>query len=69
MAKDEEYHIYRTGNHPSGPGKLKVFQNKTRAYNEADKLDHEYGAVAHTVKRVSKDPTYSDQQKNIGGKE
>lgn len=55
MAKDEEYHIYRTANHPQGHGKIKVFQNKTRAYNEVDKLDNEYGAVAHTVKRIMKE--------------
>jgi hypothetical protein len=54
-SSDEEYHIYRTGNHPQGYGKLKVYQNKTRAYNEADKLDNAYGAVAHTVKRVRKE--------------
>lgn len=55
MAKKEEYHIYRTGNHPLGFRKMKVFQNKTRAYNEMDRLDNEYGAVAHTVRHVQKE--------------
>lgn len=55
MAKDEEYHIMRHAKHPKGAGLVGVFQNKTRAYNKADKLDQEYGAVAHHVKRVQKE--------------
>ena len=55
MAKDEEYQIHRNPNHPRGAAHLKTYQNKTRAYNEVDKLDNEYGAVAHHVKRVPKE--------------
>lgn len=55
MAKDEEYHVMRHGKHPKGAGLHGVYQNKTRAYNVADKLDNEYGAVAHHVKRVPKE--------------
>ena len=64
MAKDEEYEIHRTGGHHLGPAKLKTFQNKTRAYNEVDKLDNDYGRVSHRVQRISKDPIYPNQQKN-----
>ena len=49
MASNEEYHIYRTANHPYGAAKLKVFQNKTRAYNEADKLEVRVERIAHTA--------------------
>ena len=55
MAKDEQYEIWRTGNHAHGVGKLKTFQNKTRARNEVDKLDNAYGGVAHAVKTVMKE--------------
>lgn len=55
MAKDEEYHVMRHAKHPKGEGLHGVYQNKTRAYNTADKLDNEYGAVAHHVKRVQKE--------------
>lgn len=66
MAKDEEYHIHRTANHHQGPGKLKVIQNKTRAYNMVDKLDNEYGGVAHTVKRVPKEHEQTHWANNEG---
>ena len=55
MAEHEEYQIHRHAHHPSGAAHLKTFQNKTRAYNEVDRLDNEYGAVAHHVKRVAKE--------------
>lgn len=64
MAEHEEYHVMRHAKHPLGEGKVGVYQNKTRAYNVADKLDNEYGAVAHHVERISKDPTYRNQHKN-----
>lgn len=51
----EEYHVLRHANHPKGAGLHAVYQNKTRAYNTADKLDNEYGAVVHHVKRVPKE--------------
>lgn len=54
MAKEEEYEIHRNGAHHLGPGKIKTFQNKTRARNEVDKLDNEYGSYAHSMKRVPK---------------
>lgn len=54
MSKDEEYEVHRHAKHPSGAGKVGTYQNKTRAYNVADKLDNEYGAVAHHVKRTPK---------------
>lgn len=55
MAKDEEYHVHRLAKHPLGAARLGVYQNKTRAYNVADKLDNEYGAYAHKVERVPKE--------------
>jgi hypothetical protein len=51
----EEYEIHRSANHPLGAAKLAKYKNKTRAYNKVDKLDNEYGAVAHYVKRVQKE--------------
>lgn len=59
MAEHEEYHVMRHEKHPKGAGLHGVYQNKTRAYNVADRLDNEYGAVAHHVKRVPKESTQS----------
>jgi hypothetical protein len=52
---DEEYEVWRHAKHPSGAGMVGRYKNKTFAYNKADKLDNEYGAVAHHVKRVPKE--------------
>lgn len=68
MAKDEEYHVHRTGNHARGEGLHGVYQNKTRARNTADKLDNEYGAYAHRVKVVPKVLTHESAEKLGRGK-
>lgn len=55
MAQDEEYEVHRHENHPHGAKHIGTYQNKTFSYNKADKLDNEYGAVAHYVKRIPKE--------------
>lgn len=54
MTDNEEYHVHRTANHVRGAGLHGVYQNKTRARNLVDKLDNEYGAVAHVVRTMPK---------------
>jgi hypothetical protein len=53
----EEYEVHRLANHPPGAKMIGRYKNKTFARNKVDKLDSEYGAVAHRVKTVQALPS------------
>jgi len=47
-----KYQVLFIGDSVSDPRVIGEYVSRTRARNKADKLDNEYGAYRHSVKRV-----------------